>query len=74
MGRQPKKRIDLGDFRPLYDSDNKGNIIPSAELLSLATRLGVEHLVKANPEAGPETADRQHERNARGEAGPQSEP
>ena len=51
MGRQPKKRIDLGAVRPLYESDNKDNLIPSAELQSLASRLGVEYMIKTVPEA-----------------------
>eukprot|EP00967_Tisochrysis_lutea_P140573 scaffold257028_cov39-Tisochrysis_lutea.AAC.1 len=58
MGRQPKKRTDLDMLRPLYDSDNKGNLNPSAELLSLASRLGVEYMVKAQHATGAETGQR----------------
>ena len=54
MGRQPKKRIDTGAFRPLYESNDKGNLTPSAELLALATRLGVEYMVKPDPDTGSE--------------------
>eukprot|EP00967_Tisochrysis_lutea_P159254 scaffold329473_cov52-Tisochrysis_lutea.AAC.1 len=47
MGRPPTKTIDLGDVRPLYDTDTHNKLIPSAELISLATStyLGVIHLV-----------------------------
>ena len=31
MGRQPKKTIDSGDLRPLYNEGSKGDLIPSAE-------------------------------------------
>ena len=42
---QTQIKIDVGDLRPMYDADNKGNLIPSAALLSLATSLGIEHQV-----------------------------
>ena len=46
MGRQPKKRIDLADIRPLYELGEKNKLTPSAELVSLAGKLGIEHLVE----------------------------
>eukprot|EP00967_Tisochrysis_lutea_P050942 scaffold62755_cov35-Tisochrysis_lutea.AAC.5 len=55
LGRQPKRKIDLSDIRPLYETDNKGNLIPSAELLSLAVKMGVEYQVTSNPATGQGT-------------------
>ena len=55
MGRQPKKRIDLGDFRPIYETDNKSRLKPSEELLSLTARLGIEHIIATKTQTCPET-------------------
>ena len=49
-------------------SNDKGNLTPSAELLALAlaTRLGVEYMVKADPDTirARRRAKTQHEKNA----------
>ena len=51
----------LGSLRasPPYDSDNKGKLILSAELLSLAARRGMEHNPQSRnmPGDGPLTFD-----------------
>ena len=47
MGRQPKnkKRIDMGDLRPVFHISDKGGLKPSEELVELATKLKIAHAV-----------------------------
>ena len=45
MCRQPKKRVDENDFKPLYLVDKNNNLIPSEKLYFLAARLGIEHIM-----------------------------
>ena len=46
MGRQPKKRIDMNDLRPIFNRNDKGGLRPSAELVALTTKLGIVHAVE----------------------------
>ena len=50
-----KKRIDINDIKPIYtleqDQDDELELVPSAELLRTATRLGVAHSIE-NPGKG----------------------
>ena len=41
MGRQPKKRIDIGDLRPVFHINDRGGLKPSEELAELATKLRI---------------------------------
>ena len=50
MGRQPKKRIDISDLRPVFMLNDKGGLNPSEELVELATKLGIAHAVEGNKE------------------------
>ena len=45
MGRQPKKRTDLADIRPLYEIGKNNILTPNEELVSLAAKLGIEHQI-----------------------------
>ena len=54
MGRQPKKRIDIGDFRPVFHISGKGGLKPSEELAELATKLRIAHAVQASEVCGEE--------------------
>ena len=45
MGRQPKKRIDVNDFRPLFDARDNDTLIPSPTLTTTAQQLGIEHIL-----------------------------
>ena len=46
MGRQPKKRLDLNDLRPVYNRNDRGGLRPSAELVELATKLRIAHAIE----------------------------
>eukprot|EP00967_Tisochrysis_lutea_P147484 scaffold280251_cov41-Tisochrysis_lutea.AAC.1 len=50
MGRQPKKRIDISDLRPVYNINNKGVLKPSEELAELAAKLRIAHVVEETGE------------------------
>ena len=50
MGRQPKKRIDMNDLRPVFNRNDKGGLKPSAELVELASKLGIAHAVEGTTE------------------------
>ena len=51
MGRQPKKRIDTNDFRPLYDVIDNETLAPSHTLKIATQKLEIEHiLVQDNKE------------------------
>ena len=54
MGRQPKKRIDIGDFRPVFHISDKGGLKPSEEIAELATKLRIAHAVEETEERGNE--------------------
>ena len=50
MGRQPKKRIDINDLRPVFTLNDKGGLKSSEELVELATKLVIAHAVEGNKE------------------------
>ena len=54
MGRQPKKRIDIGDLRPVFHISDKGGLKPSEELAELATKLRISHGLQETEERGNE--------------------
>ena len=48
VGRQPKKRIDISDLRPVFTLNDKDGLRPGEELVELATKLGIAHAVEGN--------------------------
>ena len=46
MGRQPKKRIDIGELRPVFHTSGKGGLKPNEELAELAAKLGIAHAIQ----------------------------
>eukprot|EP00967_Tisochrysis_lutea_P061107 scaffold78266_cov31-Tisochrysis_lutea.AAC.1 len=45
MGRQPKKRMDMGDLSPVFRISDKGGLKPSEELVELAAKLKITHAI-----------------------------
>ena len=43
MGRQPKKRINVNEFRPLFDTSDDNELIPSRKLVALLEHLKIIH-------------------------------
>ena len=48
MGRQPEKRIDINEFRPIsiFETTNDNELVPSRKLIVLLERLKLEHIVR----------------------------
>ena len=46
MGRQPKKRIDVNEFRPLFETNDDNELVPSSKLVTLLDRLNIQHIIQ----------------------------
>ena len=53
MGRQPKKRIDVNDFRPLFETNDDNELIPSSKLITVLERLNIKHIIQQKNNTGP---------------------
>ena len=49
MGRQPKKRIDISDLKPVFNINDKGGLRPSEELVELASKLRIARTPSGRP-------------------------
>jgi len=43
MGRQPKKRMDVNDLRPLFETNDDNELVPSRKLVTVLERLNIQH-------------------------------
>ena len=52
MGRQPKKRLDVNDFRPLFETNDNNELIPSRKLITVLERLNIKHVIQQKNNTG----------------------
>ena len=53
MGRQPKKRIDVNEFRPIFEANDDNDLVPSSKLVAVLERLNIKHIIHQQNNTGP---------------------
>lgn len=52
MGRQPKKRIDVNDLRPIFETNDDNDLVPSSKLIAVLERLNIQHIIQRKNNTG----------------------
>ena len=52
MGRQPKKRIDVNEFRPIFETNDDNELVPSSKLITVLERLNIKHTIQQKNNTG----------------------